>query len=268
MVMGDGRRLARRSTISSTTRSPSRPEGGLVVIAATRLGDEVHVRIETRAPASCPPQREAIFRRFHSERPEAEAFGRHSGLGLAIARTIVEGHDGQIDGRGPRRRAQRRPLRRPPAGWPAARAMSPLSSETVHASLRRDRRPRGADRRAAPDGKSDLALRLIDRGARLVSDDCCDIWFEQGRLWSPARRRNSPARSRCAASASSNMPCRCAGPAGPRGAADRPDERMPDAERGRTDREHRSARGRCCQRSKRRRRSRSSSRSTGWLPGR
>lgn len=32
-------------------------------------------------------------------------------------------------------------------------------------------------------GKSDLALRLIDRGARLVADDRCDIWFDQGRLW-------------------------------------------------------------------------------------
>src|SRR3546814_8050780 len=30
-------------------------------------------------------------------------------------------------------------------------------------------------------GKSDLALRLIDRGARLVADDRCDIWFERGR---------------------------------------------------------------------------------------
>ncbi len=32
-------------------------------------------------------------------------------------------------------------------------------------------------------GKSDLALRLIDRGARLVADDRCDIWFDRDRLW-------------------------------------------------------------------------------------
>jgi hypothetical protein len=32
-------------------------------------------------------------------------------------------------------------------------------------------------------GKSDLALRLIDRGARLVADDRCDIWFDRNRLW-------------------------------------------------------------------------------------
>ena len=31
---------------------------------------------------------------------------------------------------------------------------------------------------ASGQGKSDLALRLIDRGATLVADDRCDIWFE------------------------------------------------------------------------------------------
>jgi serine kinase of HPr protein (carbohydrate metabolism regulator) len=36
---------------------------------------------------------------------------------------------------------------------------------------------------ASGQGKSDLALRLIDRGARLVADDRCDIWFERDRLW-------------------------------------------------------------------------------------
>ena len=40
-------------------------------------------------------KREAIFNRFHSERPE-DAFARHSGLGLAIARTIIEAMGGYI----------------------------------------------------------------------------------------------------------------------------------------------------------------------------
>ena len=32
-------------------------------------------------------------------------------------------------------------------------------------------------------GKSDLALRLIDRGASLVADDRCDVWHADGVLW-------------------------------------------------------------------------------------
>jgi two-component system sensor histidine kinase ChvG len=43
-----------------------------------------------------PEARDQVFRRFQSIRPEGEAFGKHSGLGLAIARTIVEGHQGEI----------------------------------------------------------------------------------------------------------------------------------------------------------------------------
>lgn len=36
---------------------------------------------------------------------------------------------------------------------------------------------------ASGQGKSDLALRLMDRGAVLVADDRCDIWIEDGQLW-------------------------------------------------------------------------------------
>ena len=66
---------------------------------ARDLGDEVHIRVDDDGPGIDPAQREAIFRRFHSERPDGEAFGRHSGLGLAIARTIIEGHAGTVSAR-------------------------------------------------------------------------------------------------------------------------------------------------------------------------
>ena len=39
---------------------------------------------------------ESVFHRFYSERPKGESFGDHSGLGLSIAKQIIEGHDGSL----------------------------------------------------------------------------------------------------------------------------------------------------------------------------
>lgn len=98
-VMGDGHRLERAIDNVIDNAISFSPPDGLVCIAATLLGDEVHVKVDDDGPGIDPTQREAIFRRFHSERPNSEAFGRHSGLGLAIARTIIEGHSGTISAR-------------------------------------------------------------------------------------------------------------------------------------------------------------------------
>jgi two-component system sensor histidine kinase ChvG len=72
------------------------PKGGVVEISATRSDDDVIVRIADQGPGIAAHERELIFRRFYSERPPSEDFGKHSGLGLAIARTIIEGHHGSI----------------------------------------------------------------------------------------------------------------------------------------------------------------------------
>ena len=73
------------------------PDGGTIAIAARRVDGAIEVRVEDEGPGVPEEAREAIFRRFHSIRPQGEAFGQHSGLGLAIARTIVEAHQGAIE---------------------------------------------------------------------------------------------------------------------------------------------------------------------------
>ena len=59
-------------------------------------GRWVSVRVMDSGPGIPPDAREKVFRRFHSDRPEQEDFGNHSGLGLAIGRTIAEAHDGTL----------------------------------------------------------------------------------------------------------------------------------------------------------------------------
>lgn len=97
IVMGEPGRLARAIDNIIDNAISFSPPGGLVEIAATHVGDEIRVRIDDEGPGVPSDLREAIFNRFHSVRPDAESFGRHSGLGLAIAHAIVEGHDGEID---------------------------------------------------------------------------------------------------------------------------------------------------------------------------
>lgn len=67
-----------------------------VVFSASRIGPFVQIVVEDSGPGIPENKREAIFDRFYSERPKAEKFGTHSGLGLSISKQIVEAHRGRI----------------------------------------------------------------------------------------------------------------------------------------------------------------------------
>jgi two-component system sensor histidine kinase ChvG len=96
MVSGDESRLKRLIDNLVDNAISFSPAGGVVEVRAAAVGDEVLVSIQDEGPGVPGEAREEIFHRFHSVRPE-EDFGRHSGLGLAIARAIVDGHGGSID---------------------------------------------------------------------------------------------------------------------------------------------------------------------------
>ena len=96
VVAGEGARLERVFENLLDNAISFSPDGGLVSVAAQADETELLVRIEDEGPGVPEAEREAVFRRFQSIRPNDEAFGQHSGLGLAIARTIVDGHGGSI----------------------------------------------------------------------------------------------------------------------------------------------------------------------------
>ncbi|MFD1788676.1 ATP-binding protein [Sphingomonas floccifaciens] len=95
-VYGEAARLVRVFENLIDNAISFSPDADAVTLSTRRIDDALEVRVEDGGPGVPDAERESIFRRFHSVRPDGEAFGRHSGLGLAIARTIVDGHGGTI----------------------------------------------------------------------------------------------------------------------------------------------------------------------------
>jgi len=97
VVSGDEFRLMRIVENLLDNAVSFSPDNAVVQITATRLGDEVLVRVEDQGPGVPPELRETIFRRFTSVREDSERAEGHSGLGLAIARAIADGHGGRLE---------------------------------------------------------------------------------------------------------------------------------------------------------------------------
>jgi len=72
------------------------PRSGTIAIGVMRERDQIVVTIDDQGPGIPDANLESIFRRFYSERPNAEQFGKHSGLGLSICRQIVDAYGGSI----------------------------------------------------------------------------------------------------------------------------------------------------------------------------
>ncbi|MCI4663156.1 MAG: sensor histidine kinase [Neomegalonema sp.] len=76
------------------------PAGGAISMRLSKSklegADAWLIEVMDEGPGVPPENLESVFKRFYSERPDAHEFGKHSGLGLAICRQIVEAHGGEI----------------------------------------------------------------------------------------------------------------------------------------------------------------------------
>jgi two-component system sensor histidine kinase ChvG len=76
-------------------RSFSPPEKP-VILRLERRPNEALVMVEDFGPGVPADNLETVFERFYTSRPKGSAFGGNSGLGLSIARQIVDAHGGRI----------------------------------------------------------------------------------------------------------------------------------------------------------------------------
>ena len=74
------------------------PKGGMLqfILNADPIRKNAVLEILDDGPGIPDAKLETVFDRFYTERPSGEGFGEHSGLGLSIARQIVDAHNGQL----------------------------------------------------------------------------------------------------------------------------------------------------------------------------
>ncbi len=72
------------------------PPLGEVRVSLTHARGQAEVVVEDDGPGLPPDNLETVFERFYTSRPKGTAFGGNSGLGLSIARQIVEAHGGEV----------------------------------------------------------------------------------------------------------------------------------------------------------------------------
>ncbi len=96
MVSGSEGRLVQVFRNLITNAQSFSPEDSVIRLSVRRNGEVVEAAVEDDGPGIPEGKLNAIFDRFYSERPSAEKFGTHSGLGLSISKQIVEAHGGEI----------------------------------------------------------------------------------------------------------------------------------------------------------------------------
>ena len=72
------------------------PDHSTISVVVTKNTNMVEMHFNDEGPGIPAGQEGKLFQRFYCERPRAEQFGHHSGLGLSISEKIISGFNGKI----------------------------------------------------------------------------------------------------------------------------------------------------------------------------
>jgi signal transduction histidine kinase len=96
-VWGDAHRLEQALQNLAANAIRHTPEGGTVVLRASRQDDGIHITVADSGAGIPPEHLPRIFDRFYKVDPSRSAtFTAGSGLGLSIVQAIVERHGGKV----------------------------------------------------------------------------------------------------------------------------------------------------------------------------
>ncbi len=98
IVNGHDSRLTRVLTNLIDNAASFSPEDGKIMLSMRRISKtkEIEILVEDEGPGINNTDLEKIFNRFYTDRPEEHGHGKNSGLGLHLARQIIEAHGGRI----------------------------------------------------------------------------------------------------------------------------------------------------------------------------
>jgi two-component system, OmpR family, sensor histidine kinase KdpD len=98
-VHGDGRALAEVLNALVDNAAKYSPAGSPIELSARADGEGVLIAVEDRGPGVPEALRERVFEKFFRFVPEERSTGEHpsgTGMGLSIARGIIEAHGGRV----------------------------------------------------------------------------------------------------------------------------------------------------------------------------